>query len=185
MTVEAPSSRKVAWGSASQGGVCIPAPASSDLAVGLSKASRQAWAERAGVGDAHQVEHAAQRAVLAGAAVQGDEDRVRRLGDQPRQQLGIGVEQHRLDPDPAQGVGHPPAAAQRDVALHREPAGQDEGSLELGHASSGVGPSSAGAARAPARTDRAEGLEQLQLLRRARPASRRTPSRMRSGGGKQ
>ena len=104
----------------------MPASRSTAFADGLSQASRDGAGVAADVRHAAQVEHAAQRAVLAGGAVQGDHHGVRRVGRQRRQQRHVGVAQLGLHADGAQRVEHPAAGAQRDVPLVGEPAGEDQ-----------------------------------------------------------
>ena len=77
-------------------------------------------------GDAEQGEHLAQRAVLAGLAVQhGEHHRAGGLG-QARDQGGVDVGLEHVEAPRPQRLGHPAPRAQRDLALVGEAAGQDD-----------------------------------------------------------
>ncbi len=147
-----------------------------DLALGLSHARRQALGVDPTYGHLGQLEHLAHRAVLAGAAVQGEQDRV--VHRQRRQQRRVGVAHVAVHAGAVQRVHDPPAGAQRDVALVRQPPGEDQ---RL-HAMSGAGVCTAADGRR-----RAVGPKVWSSSSSCSttPASRRTPSRMRSGSGKQ
>ena len=130
-TATAPSSENRSCGRATQSGVGMPASRSTAFADGLSQASREARASQPTYGHVAEVEHAAQRAVLAGGAVQGDHHRVRRVGGQRGQQRHVGVPQLGLHADGAQRVEHPAAGPQRDVPLVGEATGEHQ-DVQLG-----------------------------------------------------
>ena len=73
----------------------------------------------AGVGKRQQVERALQRAVLAAASVQGDEDALETLGVQRFERLVPRVEAVGIDAAGAQGGQHRGSAFQRNLALGR------------------------------------------------------------------
>src|SRR5436190_148572 len=118
------------------------------------------------------------------------------MGLERGEQVHVGVAYDRVDANGPERVEHAPAGAQRDFPLVRESAGEDQnvGFHGVDHSSPGAGvfpaaapngvagvqvtPAGAGATVAPnsARTEVSCSIT---------PASRRTPSRIRSGGGKQ
>ena len=124
ITAAAPSSRNVSCGRQNDSGVRTPAAAATVLATGLSKAIRQASGRGADVRQAEQLEDLADRAVLAGLAVQHRDHAGRRVRGERGQQPGVHVALLHLDPGAAQRLGHPASGAQRDVALVGQAAGE-------------------------------------------------------------
>ena len=110
---------------ANQAGVGTPAAFIACLASALSMQSAQAATPGPGEGDAEDLEQLLRGAVLAAAAVHGDEGDVGPLGEQPLDQVGAGVERHRLVAESRQRVLDPRARAQRDAALQRLAALED------------------------------------------------------------
>ena len=77
---------------------------------------------RRGVGDADELEQLLDRAVLAAAAVQGDERDVGTLGLQAVDEVRADVDRQHVVPEPRERVLDPGAGAQRDGPLERRPA---------------------------------------------------------------
>ena len=115
-----------------------------------------------------QVEHAAQRTVLTRRAVQCDHRHVRRVRRQQRQQADVGVAELRLEAGGAQRVQHSSTGLEGHLAF----VGQTAGEYQHSRSHSWVRLPSNG--RVP-NTDRRESSCSTT------PASRRTPSRSRSG----
>ena len=113
---------------ATHSGVRSPAWATSSLATGLSNASRLAAAPEPTNGMPQALQHVAQRAVLARGAVQQGHDAVRPMGAKAVEQsrVDVGLEHLPVGTLEPQRLGHPAAGSQRDVALGREAAGQDQ-----------------------------------------------------------
>ena len=145
---------------------------------------------RAHVPHAGQVEHRPQRAVLAVGTVQRDEHRVRPVGVQPGEQLAVRVEHPHRDAGLLQRLAHPAARVQRDLPLVRQSAGQDDGG-EVDADAAGLTPAPGPALTSPA-AERSRRRRRRRAPRKVArsssscsttPASRRTPSRIRSGVG--
>ena len=97
----------------------------------LSLAITHAAGTGAGVRDAGQLEQLLHGAVLAVAAVDGDDRRVEPLVGQAPAEARVGVEHQRLVAEPPQRQLDARAAALRDGALQRAPAGQDGDAHQL------------------------------------------------------
>ena len=95
------------------------------MASDLVDAARAGGDPGPGEGDAEDLQQLLDGAVLAAAAVHGDEGDVGPLGDQPLDQVAAGVERHDLVAEPLERVLDPGAGAQRDAALQRPPALED------------------------------------------------------------
>ncbi len=158
----------------------------------------------ADVGQPEQLQHRAQRPVLTGHPVQHREDRIGPVRAQRAQQPGVDVALLDLQAGVSQRLGHPPPGAQRHVALVGEPAGEDKDRAQrrvgggnavsayrgarvwfvhdapaLAQVRSGPGPcrrSTTGTAPGPK-------VVRSSSSRSMTPASRRTPSAIRSGVG--
>ena len=212
ITAAAPSSRNVSCGRHTDAGVRMPARAATALATGLSNAVRHDDGRCADVGHVEQLEHLAHGAVLAGLAVQHRHHAGGALGAQQLQQRGVHVALDDLEPGAragprppgarsaarrrARGTARRPAPATRPSGraepVSAAPDGRASGSCSRGLqswscVSAQVGGGGVVAAARPERPGRgpapAPNVARSSISYSITPASRRTPSRIRSGVG--
>ena len=188
ITAAAPSSRNVSCGRHTDAGVCTPARATTALATGLSKAIRQAAGRRADVGHAEQLEHLADRAVLAGLAVQHRHHAGRRVGGAAR----AAGRRRRRAPRPrarsprSASATRRPERSETSRSWDRPPASTTtrpvaRGPVVVGRGSWGLGSSAQVAARGCRSRCGARARGRARWRRRSRAAPSRPRSRRRAG----
>ena len=119
--------------------VTLPKETFHDLGAGNRLGHRLVEGEPAGVGGGADERYPEQgqdlldRPVLPVSAVNGREDRARRVGAQRRDQPRVRVRHLGLDTSLLQRVPQPVAGAQRHLPLGGQPAGQDEHVVQVAH----------------------------------------------------
>ena len=139
-----------------------------------------------------QGEHLAQRPVLAGLAVQHREHHRAGMLGQPAEQPGVDVGLDHVEALAAQRLGHPPPRAERHVPLMGQPTGQHHYCLHAyasrAHSWFGLGPCWYAGGSAPRSRPEPTAVPKVSMtlvsLCSTSP-SRRVPSMIRSGVGKQ
>ena len=134
-TAAAPSSRNVECGSATQSGVVSPAARTAAFAVGLSQAIRQAAASEPTYRTPARSSTDRSAPSSPAPPCSAMNDGVRPVARQRGEQLARPASSVRTaTPACLQRLVHPPAGAERDLPLVRQPAGQDhDRAVRLAH----------------------------------------------------